>query len=371
MSGSNLARHVEHLPAVVQNNPVAAMLAEFTPQKYNLVTPVCAIDQLPPMTRISVQVVVVDPEDDIYAISSGKFALTKNALNRIAAAANVSWIPERSGQVDNWNDPRRVKYRAVGTIQDFNGRERVISGEKEIDLRGDADDPDSWGKELASIIQSAERQSRDPMGQIRQERLHIISFAETKAKLRALREALAIKQGTTKEKICRPWVVPTLVADYDTSDPEIKRILVAQRLGAQSALYGGGGAAQPVAPQLAQGEIIDVEPADEPVDVTNGFAEAAEPTEALDPFADVSGADEHPLPIPDDVISSCPTSDAARYEKLNWIDVMAKRAIEVFPDRAEAVFRKHASGIDWLAVSIGDIEAVYHSIVNDLKGGAS
>lgn len=363
------------LPATLAGNPVAVVLDQFDPAHYNFVTPVTAVDHLPAMTRIAIQVVRVNPATETYPIpGSSERGVGKTALNRLSAAAGISWTPERSGQVDRYNDPHRVRYRAVGEILDFSGVRRTLYGEKEIDLRGTPDDPDSWGRDTAEIVRVAEkarekgRDPRDPWNQVYQARQHIHSLAETKAKLRAIRETLSLKAAMPPAEIAKPWVVPHLVPDLDCSDPEVKRIVVAHTLGAAAALYGP----TPVA-TLSAGPVVYPEPESAPLDPEDapvipndqqeaeGWLEVESATADPDPW-DIPGAADLPCLLP---AALDQVTDPTRRRYIERLNQLAARLPEV-----EVV--RLAAGVDPYQHPLADLATLGRALADAVAaGGAS
>lgn len=249
--------------ALAKKDPMETALAPFDASKYNLCAPVTAIDRVPDMYRISVRVVTVNPETETYPIPGEnrdnpdhKVGLAKVALDKIASAGNIQWLPGQCGQIDDWKDPYRVKYRAVGLMKNFDGESRIISAEKVIDLRGKPGDPeDQMGADTQEIIRVAKKKNRDPWPQIAQARGQIHSLGESKSKNRAIRSGLAIPVAIPKSQVKKPFVIPALVLQPDMSDPEVKKAAIAHMFGTTAALYGP----TPVSVHR-EPEVIDVEP---------------------------------------------------------------------------------------------------------------
>ncbi len=390
MAGNSLARKPDAVITAGANDPLARVLKQYQDGRFNVAAPITAIDSVPPMHRVSIRIVRIDEATETYPIPGrkGKVGLGKTALDKIAAAAGISWIPERSGQIDDYRDPHRVKYRAVGEIRDFDGSRRVISGEKEIDLRGEPDWPEeelgSEAREYIRIARKAGPQrdgaSRDPWNQILSARQHIHSLAETKAKLRAVRAALAIPTAMDRGEIGLPWVVPQLVPDLPLDDPEIRRAVVASMLGAQAALYG-----PPVAVP-ADADAIPLAPGTPtPADRANtaqGEAPAeidAIPTESRgqgDPAVVAAGGDgdpwdeesppspssspELPLPVPDATLMEIPTHDERRMRYLLKLNAYAETLLKKAGAVQGAILIDRVTGgrLDPLGASLDEIAKV-------------
>ena len=413
--GSALARPDLH------RNALEDLLAQYQREKYNFATPITVLDQVPPMHRVSVRVVQIDPKTETYPIPGGdKVGLGKTALDKIAAAAGISWSPERCGQIDSYNDPHRCKYRAVCTVQDFDGRRRTVFAEKEVDLRGEPDWPvERLGVDTREFIRVADNKAPfhmdvpagtrgakcrdcgaeifwvemknkrkmplDPNGdshfatcpakvklpagweRVYQQRSNIHSLAESKAKLRCIRAALGVPVSMSEEQAAKPFVVPALVPDLDTTDPEIKRMMAASLLGATEAMYG---------PKLPAGPLptpVQDEPEAEPIDVS------AMPEEEP---VDRAIAGQQSLPIDDPELGFPPEEpttppcvlpitpaalEAAgtqhRHDCLAAINkACAQATANMPPEVAAALFAKVSAGFDPLTASTQVMRGVFDAI---------
>ena len=189
--------------------------------RYNVLTPVRQVSHVPMGHAVVLSAVNIDPREareggETFRVDGGRRALSKSALDKLASAAGVSWVPERSGRLDNASDPHYCHFRAVGVLTDLDGAERVISGEKEMDLR-------DGSPQVAELERIAEKKGRSAEGQVSQMRLHILAHAESKAKLRAVRQACCVRGGYTQQDLQRPFVVPRLVETGDFGDPDLNR----------------------------------------------------------------------------------------------------------------------------------------------------
>ena len=166
---------------------------------------------------------------DFYVVQGGNLAFTKASLNKLQDLGAVSWIPDQCGRVDNGQDPHYCMYRAVGRVLNTDGRLKTITGEKEMDLREGSD-------QLFKIYnKKKERMSEE---QIFGLRFHILAHAETKAKLRAIREHYGVRSYTRAEAK-RPFLLVVLVPQLDMSDPEVRKMVTANALGIVDQVYGG------------------------------------------------------------------------------------------------------------------------------------
>ncbi len=259
----------------------------------NLVSPMVAIDQVSEGSRISVRGVVIDPDKETYIQAGGKVALLKVALDKIARTAQVDW--DFCEQVDDWNDPYRVKYRAVAVVTNFDGTRSRLPGTKVVDLR-----------------RSSEFEGEDAKGMSEKElamaRKHIHPLCESKAKNRAIR-SLGIPATMTRADAAKPWVVMALVPD--TSDPDVKRLYIQNQAASTAACYG------PRAIQASPAHpVIDLEPEEDDDDNPHGLAQG----ETVNGDGVIHEATEEPtfeeeppaakppvgLPLPAEILSALP-----------------------------------------------------------------
>lgn len=209
-------------------NPLAALGAQYPEQKYNLLLPVVHIGSLPIGTQLSVREVRIDiraikngqrteyPGGEVYYVE-GKLGLGKVALNKLAAAAGITW--EYSRRVDDRSDPYYCEFEVRAKVTDFDGTVRYEPSSKTLDLR-------DGGKDVVGLSDR----------QLAQMQKFIDGHCETKAKERAIRAILQLKTSYTAEELALPFIVPKLVPD--TTDPASQRAVLANMYGATQALFG-------------------------------------------------------------------------------------------------------------------------------------
>jgi len=229
-------------------------------QKYNVLAPI-ELGPIPAMHTPMASLVQVDPvpaNGDIYEIvaGQGKFAYSKALLDRIAAAAGISWLPEVCGRADAGTDPEVVRFRMGAKRKELDGQWRVVVREYEFDLRArqkeleDTVPKRKWITDIADLTKRQRAITEAVDKDMVQLRKHKVGRAESGAANRVVRVFLGIKSGYTKEQIAKPVVVPKLVFTPDYSDPEIRRFMLAEATGTISELYGAqaqaGSFARPV-----------------------------------------------------------------------------------------------------------------------------
>lgn len=211
----------------------------------HLVSPATVCGSLPEGCEIALSTVHVNSDDslngpgEVYKTGGGKLGLAKATLDRIAAAAGITWDPNESQRIDDGHDPHYVMFKAVGYCRSFDGTQRTIFGTKEMDLRDGSPQIEALNDRIKTDAQG-NKGTADK--QIREMRLHILGHAETKARLRAVR-SIGIKTGYTKDELQKPFVVARLMWTGRSADPELRkefaRMTATAMLGGVSSMYGG------------------------------------------------------------------------------------------------------------------------------------
>lgn len=205
----------------------SAKLAEVL-DKVHLVSPATSIGALPEGCEVNFSLVHVNASDassETYSTGGGKVGIAKVVLDKIAAASGVDWDAAASGRLDDGRDPRYCHFRAIGYVRTFDGRERQISAEKVMDLREGS--PTVVGLREQVAKRNAERKPGTPEKsaelQIREMRMHILSHAESKARLRAIRGGLGIQTGYTVAELKKPFLVISCTFSGRTTDKALAR----------------------------------------------------------------------------------------------------------------------------------------------------
>lgn len=233
-------------------------------QTCHLVSPSTSCPQLPDGCVCAVSAVFVDPVRDTYKVGwdpktkEDQLGLGKNALDKIAAAAGVSWDPDASGRLDDGSNPHYCHYRAVGRYRSFDGQWITITGEVEIDLREGSPQVNEI-RAKARESDNEKRRAEEGASQILEYRKFMIRHAESKAKLRAIR-SLGIRTSYARSELQRPFAVARLQFTGRSSNPETQKVyseaIAASFLGSAPALYGkgsrqGGSGSGSAAPAMA------------------------------------------------------------------------------------------------------------------------
>ena len=207
----------------------------------NLLAPLTQLQTLPPDHEVAL-VVVAFPLDGEwsnrsngtwYEVDGGKVSLHRGALDRLAAAAGLSSVPEhcRVELVETFF------WRATYTVRGkgFDGQERTVTKSVEFDVRQDSPEARKLGRGLAGARKFGAR------------------HAESKAANRAIRSFLGLNGSYTRAAAAKPFVFPKLQWVPDMSDPMIRRMVAAKQLGIVDQLFGAQARAEN-APQIVQVE---------------------------------------------------------------------------------------------------------------------
>lgn len=230
---------------------------------------------LPPEgVAIALSGFAVDVAEDTYKVGVvdgvERRALSGATLLRVAAAGGLTWDARLSGRLDDGSDPRYCRWRAVGHLRQPDGSVVTLHREKEVDLRPGSAEIEARreqaertarkyakrGTSEAEILAEADEKYR---AAVRQIQLHIQSHAESKAQLRVIRAAFALRSSyPVRELERRPLVVTRAVFTGESSDPQVRRDNAAaireSFLGGRAALYAlGPSEPAPPPPALSQG----------------------------------------------------------------------------------------------------------------------
>lgn len=203
-------------------------------QGLNVLGPVTEIQGLPVGYAIIFRVVTFNAsfdEKDVaaksngtyYMTDGGKLALHRSALDALAAAAGLTWIPELCRRVDDRREVLYWEFQMAARYRTFDGEERTIIRSYEVDLRP--------GSPLSSGMSDNQYKKAKPFGAM---------LCESKAANRVVRAALSLKSSYTPDEAARPFVFPVLKWIPPTGDAVINRMIAAKELGILDAFKGTG-----------------------------------------------------------------------------------------------------------------------------------
>jgi len=273
---------------------------DYPDNKFNLLVPVKTITQISPLHKVSINTVEVSKDikdGDIYLQDKGKnlFALTKKGLMKFMATANIQVVKSESvtpssckrcmemakvtrtpAPCSTCRSKDDVAWAVTIAVPDLSGGYRLITANKEF------------------LCETEQEQMKNNAYQYKQAFAFRSAHAESKALLRALREALMIKPTYELSELSKPFAVPVISPNFD--DKDLKNAAVQRFANGSSSLYGGG-LSEPL--QLAEGDpdcmdteegAVEVELVDAcPDPVFDDFVECMECAEILAPFTDAKG----------------------------------------------------------------------------------
>lgn len=261
------AERLARLPGSYRDPKAITDRLQYAAENFHLVSPATACGVVPEGCSISLSTVVIDVENETYDVG-GKRGLSKVALDKIGAAAGISWDARQSGRIDDGSDPYYCAWRAVGRMRHLDGTEVQLVGTKEMDLRPGSAQLEALNERYQSKLATWEKNGRrgyepkSPEGQVREMRLHILAHAESKARLRAIR-SIGIRPAYSDVELKKPFVVAKIMWTGQSSDPELQRMFALKQadamIGGSRALYGDSAPA-PVPAQLAPPALGAVRP---------------------------------------------------------------------------------------------------------------
>lgn len=238
--------------------------------RYNVITPIVQISSLAADHAVNLCEVRIDAavddkgvggmvyRDKSFMKNDNQRALGKIALDMIAAAAGVSWLPHpHSRRTDDGRTLNLWGFTVVGAYLAMDGMVQTLPpGSAEVDLRDGSPQIGGWTPEKWKAATAAGRNNVNGWSEARvlQARRFGQALAETKARLRAIR-SLGLKQVYTVEELARPFIIPRVSFTPDMSNPTVAAVVTEQRMAGIAALYG-----RQAAGQLAEPDPITVRP---------------------------------------------------------------------------------------------------------------
>lgn len=199
-----------------------------------------------------------DPKDkEVYPGSDkDSFRLHATALQRIAVAGGLKWMPELCGFVRSGN---AIAYRAVGGVVKAEGDLYTEAGYydqdpdilydnlvEEYDLKRPKYKGRDWWEKKSKTEQDEYIKAcinRD----FRQKRAYRLQFCETGAKNRVIRKVFNVKSEYTRAELAKPFLVLRYRIRLDYQDPVVRAAVVGGALQAAFGVFGGGGQPKQIA----------------------------------------------------------------------------------------------------------------------------
>ena len=233
-------------------------LNSFDPNFFNVLMPVTKMAAPSDLQRVMVNVVHLDcrqdqnnngPSKDIYYEKScGKFAITKVAGMKLAAAANISIAETATGRSQACERCIDMA-RATGKHQTCGTCPHVYDTKVSVTLR--VPEP-SGGFRLMTASREFDTVTEcDSMSDKQRQRViaNRAAVCESKAFMRAIRAALGLAGSYTMQDIQKPFVIAHIVPNFNA--PEIREVMAAnvmQNMGMMFTPTGNTNAALPEAP---------------------------------------------------------------------------------------------------------------------------
>jgi hypothetical protein len=218
---------------------------------YHLVTPATVVGSLLEGCEVYTSLVVIDPYGtEVYNITGNRknpldddsVGIDRVALAKIASAAGLTWV--RSHRTDDGSDPHYCSWEAVGSYRLFDGTERQVPGNVEIDTR-------PGGAAYEEIMSKGTERGRDPAKQLLELRKFLSRHAESKAMNRAI-AAIGVKRSYKRFELKKAFLVARVAFTGRTDDPEGRKLFrekIADKfLGSSNSLYGDAPRALPPPP---------------------------------------------------------------------------------------------------------------------------
>lgn len=215
-----------------------AIAKDYPQDKFNLLIPVKTMQELSPLHKLVINEVQISTnlaDKDTYKENNGELALTKKALMKLMAAANIQVIESKSIPTQRCNKcieisqrtrqaPKcfecpfidDVAYQVTIAVPEPSGTYRIVKATKEIRM-----------EDAQSSMSEAQFKRFKPF---RTEQ------CESKALNRALREGLMIKSSYKEEELKKPFAVALVMPNM--GDPDLKRAMIDRYANNASALYG-------------------------------------------------------------------------------------------------------------------------------------
>lgn len=225
----------------------------------NMLTAVSRCDHIPEDYRIAVKLLSFDssftPEQwenrsngTFYVVDGGRLALHRGALDQIAEAVGLQWIPAECGRVDDGLKPHVWVWKMTAKVRRLDGEWVKISRTKELDFSDDSPAIHVWHRKRERLEKWSE-------ARLRGAREHGAALAESKAANRVIRAALGIPGAYEQEAARQPFVMAKLVWAPNPDDPTVKALTAIRELELGDEVFGKGRGAEGLGRALFQAAI--------------------------------------------------------------------------------------------------------------------
>lgn len=216
-----------------------AIADQYPKDKFNLLIPVRTMQELSPIHKLVINEVQISPDfndKDVYKEKNGELALTKKALMKLMAAANIQVIESCSVPTQKCNKcievaqrtrmaPKcfecpfqdDVAYQVTIAVPEPSGTYRVIKATKELRM--------------------SDEQDKMTEAQFKQFKPFRTEQCEAKALNRALRQGLMLKSSYKADELKKPFAVALVMPNM--ADPDLKKAMIERYADNVNTLYGG------------------------------------------------------------------------------------------------------------------------------------
>lgn len=230
--------------------------------QYIVLLPAATVMQSSALYRISLSILVFDPEVDCYVQTKHKvgnswvpkeYSFNNTGFSKIAAAGGISFLPSTIHESD---DENVAIVTAAGVLRRPDGSAITLTKTKKVDAR-------AYGERWQAKEEAKTGDWKKTPEQIRQGRLDYenqmrlfkTERAETGAMQRVITSIFNVKSTYTPEELKKKFVIPVVSVNMDflMADPAVRLMAAQAALSSSSALFGGGMQRAPQAlPQASQ-----------------------------------------------------------------------------------------------------------------------
>lgn len=233
----------------------------------NMLLPSTHIEGISEFHTPVIDYIQLDPNpesgDVYYHSESGKMALAKQGLMKIAGCAGIIWDVAETRRTDNRRERDYVSYQAVGGLRRADGSLFPFKSEYDMDfevieekLRGQYEKKGKKSKKAGDELQ--DYVSYCVKRDLLYKREHKLKICESGAITRVIRSLLGLRAGYTKQELQKPFVVARIVFRPDYSDPQIRDMMIKKGVDSLTSIYGGGDEQpEPLSTDAAKREILD------------------------------------------------------------------------------------------------------------------
>mgnify|MGYP000853778414 FL=1 len=262
-----------------------AIAKDYPAEKYNLLIPVKTMQELSPLHKLVINEVQISPnlnDKDVYKEKNSELALTKKALMKLMAAANIQVINSESVPTQKCNKCIEVAQRTKMAPKCF---ECPYQDDVACQVTIAVPEPSGTYRIVKATkeIRMADAEGLMSAAQFKQFKPFRTEQCEAKALNRALRQGLMLKSSYKENELKKPFAVALVMPNM--SDPDLKQAMIERYANNVNTLYGGpqlsiSPAGQPQI-SLPDSQVDVIPPEDDDIDYETGEVISAY-TEVID-----------------------------------------------------------------------------------------